>query len=72
MLDADGATAIADLEQLEKAMDKLTKDHVRTYMCLCTVASYPGLLTPACDAWNRNMPLSRWSRSQTIAVKRVF
>ena len=34
MLDADGATAIADLEQLEKAMDKLTKDHVRTYMCV--------------------------------------
>jgi len=27
MLDADGATAIADIEQLEKAMDTLTKDH---------------------------------------------
>ena len=56
MLDADGATAIADMEQLEKAMDKLTKDHVRT--CMCIVASYPDLLTPACDACNRN-----WSRS---------
>lgn len=31
MLDADGATAIADIEKLEKAMDTLTKEHV----CVC-------------------------------------
>ena len=60
MLDADGATAIADMEQLEKAMDKLTKDHVCTCMCVCSIASYQDLLTPACDACNGN-----WSRSQT-------
>ena len=41
MVDADGATAIADIEQLEKAMDTLTKDHVCVcgYLCctLCTI-----------------------------------
>ena len=28
MVDGDGATAIADIEKLEVAMDKMAKDHV--------------------------------------------
>ena len=29
MVDADGATRISDVEQLEKALSNLAKDHVR-------------------------------------------
>ena len=29
MLDADGATRIADVERLEKSLSKLAEDHVR-------------------------------------------
>ena len=31
MVDADGATKITDMERLEKALSKLTDDHVSTY-----------------------------------------